>query len=203
MSKLTVENLEELDHTKLVNPRRMSHIHKDMDGMMAGPYGRRMSRIIEPRPSMQYGASGRRMSQFSRSSISGISSFGKNIFHSMKMQNTYRMTPDEDEKFNASKAERVMSGVLESYLDGEKYDKLLCVNLTKNLSEVIKDRMKEMGFSMRYKYVCTVTLGENLNQGLAQASRSIWNTNTDNFASASYSKGNLFAVATIYATYFE
>ena len=203
MSKLTVENLEELDHNKAPHPRRMSHIHKEMDGMVAGPYGRRMSRIVEPRPSMQYGASGRRMSQFSRSSISGISSFGKNIFHSMKMQNTYRMAPDEDEKFNASKAEKVMSGVLESFLDGEKYDKLLCVNMTKNLSEVIKDRMKEMGFSQRYKYVCIVTLGENLNQGLAQASRSVWNTNTDNFASASYSKGNLFAIATIYATYFE
>ena len=120
-----------------------------------------------------------------------------------KLANTYRMAPRPEEKFNSSTAKRIMSGVLQSYLEGERYDKNLCTSLAKNLADVMKERMKDQGFSCRYKYVCVVTMGEKKEQGMAVCSRCVWNTDTDNYASASFSKGNLFAVATLYALYFE
>jgi hypothetical protein len=55
----------------------------------------------------------------------------------------------------------------------------------------------------RYKYVCVVTIGQKKEQGMAVCSRCVWNTETDNYASASFSRGDLLAVATLYATYFE
>nr|KAG5709544.1 hypothetical protein BaRGS_001594 [Batillaria attramentaria] len=176
------------------------------DGATTGPNIRRMSRL-EPRGSIQYGGANRRMSYASRHSsgtISGLSWGALGGFKAQpKMANTYRMAPESSERFKAGTAERIMTGILESYLDGEKYDKTMCVSLSKSLSDVIKERMKDQGWSPRYKFVCVVTLGEAREQGLAVSSRCMWNTDTDSFASANYKKGNLFAVATLYALYFE
>ncbi|GFO13290.1 TCTEX1 domain-containing protein 1 [Plakobranchus ocellatus] len=182
-----------------LHSRRRSSV-LPMDGLTTGPM-RRMSRL-DPRASIQYGFSGRRMSHASRSSMSGLS-----LLNNLKMptsyQNTYRLEPQSSEKFQSKKAQEVIKSVLESYLSGEKYSKDICGNLAQQISEVIKGRVRELGFSTRYKLVCLVTIGQNRSQGVAVASRSIWNTETDNWASASYSSGDLFAVANIYATYFE
>lgn len=120
-----------------------------------------------------------------------------------RMANTYRMAPRPEEKFNASTAQRIMSCTLQSYLEGERYDKNLSISLSKTLADVIKERMKDQGFSQRYKFVCLVTMGEKKDQGMAVCSRCVWNTDTDNYASSSFTKGDLFAVATLYALYFE
>ncbi|GFR86519.1 Tctex1 domain-containing protein 1 [Elysia marginata] len=173
-----------------------------MDGLTTGPNIRRMSRL-DARPSIQYGMSGRRMSHVSRSSMSGTSFGIKEFKMPTSYQNTYRLEPHSSERFQSKKAKEVIKSVLESYLNGEKYSKDICGNLAQQLSEVIKGRIRELGFSTRYKLVCLVTIGQNRNQGVAVVSRSIWNTDTDNWASASYSSGDLFAVANIYATYFE
>ncbi|BFZ16448.1 hypothetical protein BsWGS_19487 [Bradybaena similaris] len=183
--------------------RRQSVFQRDVEGMTSGPNIRRMSRM-DSRPSFQYGHSGRRMSQFSRSSISGLSfGLGRDFKAPVQLQNTYRLGPNPGQTFQPRKAEDVMKSVLESYLGGEKYSTDICSNLVQQISDVIKSRVKDLGFSSRYKYVCLVTIGQNRHQGVAVASRSVWNTETDNYASASYSCGDLFAVANIFAAYFE
>uniref|UniRef100_A0A0B6ZJQ6 Tctex1 domain-containing protein 1 n=1 Tax=Arion vulgaris TaxID=1028688 RepID=A0A0B6ZJQ6_9EUPU len=184
------------------NPRRQSILPRDGDSMTMGPNVRRMSRF-DARPSIQYGLSGRRMSQFSRSSISGLSFGLKDFKVPVQLQNTYRTGPNHAERFQSKKAENVMKLVLESYLGGETYNTSICSNLVQQISDVIKGRMKDLGFSPRYKFVCLVIIGQNKHQGIAVASRSVWNPETDNFASASFSSGDLFAVANIFATYFE
>lgn len=189
----TTAETESLD-SAMSRKRRPSNVHE----LQAGPHIRRMSRM-EPRPSVQYN---RRMSYASRSSISG-SWAGMHMKPTTRLANTYHMAPKPEEKFNASTAERIMAGVMQSYLAGEKYDKFLCTNLAKNLADVIKDRMKDQSFSPRYKYVCLVTIGQKKDQGMAVSSRCVWNTDTDNYASATFSKGDLLAVATLYACYFE
>ncbi|XP_076462333.1 dynein light chain Tctex-type protein 2B-like [Babylonia areolata] len=179
--------------------RRPSNVSNQPD--TSGPMIRRMSRL-EARPSIQYGPS-RRMSYASRSSISGHSWIMGPMKNQQKLANTYRMGPNAEEKFNAAKASKQMQSTLSAFLESEKYDKTLSVSLSKNLAEVIKDHMKDMGFSHRYKYVCMVTMGELKEQGMTVCSRCVWNTDTDNMASATFTKGDLFAVATLYALYFE
>ncbi|XP_005101535.2 tctex1 domain-containing protein 1-B [Aplysia californica] len=182
--------------------RRQSLLPRDTEGMMAGPNIRRMSRM-DARPSVQYGLAGRRMSHVSRSSISG-NSFGlKDFKMPMQLQNTYRMAPTANERFQAKKAEDVIKQVLESYLGNEKYNHEMCNSMIKQISELITARVKDLGFSQRYKFVSVVTIGQNRNQGIAVASRSMWNTETDSYAAASFASGDVFAVGCVYATYFE
>ncbi|KAH3850411.1 hypothetical protein DPMN_092822 [Dreissena polymorpha] len=70
------------------------------------------------------------------------------------------------------------------------------------LTDLIKSRVKDMGFQ-RYKYVVTVTIGQDSNQGVRVVSRCLWNKDTDNYAETSYNKNGLCAEAAMYACYFE
>lgn len=204
--RLTMEALEQHQHDGVPRQRRRSSIKPEGSESTApglvGPNFRRMSRI-EPRPSIQYGLSGRRPSQASRrTSISGTSQGTKHHVIPVRLQNTYRMHPESKEKFNAGPVEKIMKSVLESYLEGEVYEHKMCANLAQNLSDVIKSRVKDLGFP-RYKLVCNVLIGENSSQAVMMTSRCLWNSDTDNFAQARFSKGKLFAIATVFATYFE
>lgn len=126
-----------------------------------------------------------------------------------KRPNTYRLGPEANEKFNNSETERLIAETLESYLDGETYDRHKCVGFAKNLSEVIKARVRDNmsprlyrdGLMTRYKIVCHVLLGQDTGQTMRCASRCLLNTDMDGFASATYSQGDLFAVAAVYALY--
>ena len=119
-------------------------------------------------------------------------------------ENTYRLEPKPQEKFNASTAQRIMADFLERHLDGERYDQCRCRNLSKSLADAMVHHMKDQGFSQHYKYVCFVTIGQKKpNQAMQVCSRCLWNDKTDNYASVSYSRGDLFAVAVVYATYRE
>jgi len=92
--------------------------------------------------------------------------------------------------------------LLETFLDGESYEACKCSQLALQLSDVIKDRTKELSLP-RYKVVVNVVIGQNAGQSVSCVSRSLWNANTDDFASASYRNASLFAVATVFAVYFE
>ncbi|BFY99647.1 hypothetical protein BsWGS_02687 [Bradybaena similaris] len=155
------------------------------------------------KPGVHHTHGGRRWSQFSHSSFSGLSLITRDTKEQPRFQNSYRMGPSPGERFRSKAAEEIMKSVLESYLGGEKYNTSICSSLAKQMSDHIRARMKDVGFSPRYKLVCLVTIGQNKHQGMALASRSVWNPDTDNIASASFANGDLFAVANIYATYFE
>jgi hypothetical protein len=83
----------------------------------------------------------------------------------------------------------------------------ICAQFCKTLSEMIRDRVKDMpNVSRRYKYVCVVTIGQktaDCRNSIIYASRCIWAPATDNFATVNFENTNLFAVATLWATYME
>ena len=120
----------------------------------------------------------------------------------VKLENTYRMEPHNNKKFKCKQVDDAVKSILESYLCDVDYNKDKCPTLTRDLSQMIKQRVREMDFE-RYKVVVTVVLGENTNQGCELASRSLWNTNTDNFVSIPYRNKTLFAVASVYGVYYE
>lgn len=166
--------------------------------MTTNPSMRRMSRF-EPRQSVQYG---RRMS-ISRTSVTGSSLAHKQIgLFPIKLQNTYKLKPDTNEIFKSGPVRDVIQEVLDECLDGEEYKPASCRNLSQMLADLIKSRVKDMGCN-RYKYIVTVTIGQNSNQGVHVVSRCLWNDDTDNYAEAHYNKNGLYAVATVYACYFE
>ena len=198
MQNLTVENLaasECQDHVPALKRQSVW----DAKGHITTPNIRRASKL-EPRQSVQY----RRMSQLSRSSVTG-SSLGVNRhigLFPMRLQNTYKLEPDVKDKFKPGAVRLVIKEVLEECLDGETYNPTQCRNLTLMLTDLIKCRVKELGYP-RYKYVVTVTLGQDRKQGLQLVSRCLMNKDTDRFAEFFYANDVLFAVATCYAMYFE
>ena len=120
------------------------------------------------------------------------------------MENTYRMAPQPQEKFNSCTAQRVMEDLLRRHLAGDDYDSYLCKNLSKSLATIIVQLMKDQGFSRRYKYVCYVTIGQKkLSQAMRVCSRCVWDAKNDSYASATYNKNDLFAVAILFAAYRE
>ncbi|KAH3850414.1 dynein light chain Tctex-type protein 2B-like [Dreissena polymorpha] len=200
MQTLTVENLAD-HHSDHSGSKRSSLVPKEgSEGSHTiNPSKRRMSRF-EGRPSVQYS---RRMSMVSRSSVTG-SSFGiKNIgLFPVKLQNTYKLQPDHSEVFKPESVRVIIQEVLDECLNGEKYKPLQCRSLSQMLTDLIKSRVKDMGFQ-RYKYIVTVTIGQDSNHGVRVVSRCLWNKDTDNYAEASYNKNGLYAVAAVYACYFE
>ena len=120
----------------------------------------------------------------------------------VRLENTYKVEPDDNAVFNCQKIQNIIETVLEAQLKDEKYDARMCRSLTKDVSNIIKDRLKHMEMP-RYKLVVSVMLGECGDQCLQLASRSIWNDKTDKSVTGTYQNEHLFAVCTVYGVYFE
>ncbi|XP_048353567.1 dynein light chain Tctex-type 4 [Sphaerodactylus townsendi] len=145
---------------------------------------------------------GRRFSwmHFGRVSFSGLPLFEP--IQETHYENTYKTQPDEGCRFNVFQIQQVLESILTSYLGDTKYSPANSGQLVQNLSDLIRNRVKELSPS-RYKLVCNVFLGQQANQGLQVASRSLWDTENDNYASATFTNSYLFAVATVHGLYFE
>jgi len=122
--------------------------------------------------------------------------------YAVKLENTYRLEPKDGDKFNVAKVETAVKSILESFLVGETYEPVKCGQLSRNLADVIKTRVKEMHFP-RYKIVSHVIVGQKADQNLLNASRCVWNTSTDTMAVVAYEKGDIFTIATVYGLYYE
>lgn len=145
---------------------------------------------------------GVRMSK--RNSVSStVDHYSHNYFQpQVKLENTYRLSPNDNQKFNVSKVQRLVTEILNNHLENVKYEPNKCKEMVQLLSEEIKTRIKSIIFK-RYKLIVNLTIGENCGNGIIIASRSLWNTETDNGCTVQFKNSSLFAVATIFAAYYD
>lgn len=115
-------------------------------------------------------------------------------------RNSYRIEPVN--RFSTKEVKDVIEEALSEYLEGHSYNCDFCKETSKRLSEVIKQRVKYLGFT-RYKIVCVVHMGQVKNQGMRIGSRCLWNTQFDNVAEGTFRNGELFAVATVFGAFYE
>ncbi|KAJ3148599.1 Tctex1 domain-containing protein 2 [Geranomyces variabilis] len=115
-------------------------------------------------------------------------------------ENTYKMKPDQ--KFHSEPVRRITNDVLQRTLTKVKYDGEKIPLLCQQISNEILASVKKLDYD-RYKYVVDVTIGEFKGQGIRVASRAIWDTTTDSYASASFKNATLFAVAMVFGCYYE
>ncbi|KAJ3159526.1 Tctex1 domain-containing protein 2 [Geranomyces michiganensis] len=115
-------------------------------------------------------------------------------------ENTYKMKPDQ--KFRSEPVRRITEEVLQRTLTKVKYDGEKIPLLCQQISNEILASVKKLEYD-RYKYVVDVTIGEFKGQGIRVASRAIWDTTTDSYASASFKNATLFAVAMVFGCYYE
>lgn len=120
----------------------------------------------------------------------------------VRLENTYRLEPVSGTEFSPEKVENVIRDVLDSRLNAVTYHPARSKTLATDLSTVIKGRVKMLDFK-RYKIVCNVIVMENKDQGVQVASRCIWNSSTDNFATYTYRNSSVIAIAYVHGAYFE
>ena len=120
-----------------------------------------------------------------------------------KLENTYRVEPAEDKRFRPGDVSRVCERVMEKVLTGIRYDKEDCPRLACSVSEIIREEVKSLQMP-RYKLVVKLLMGPASGASeLKVASRSVWNPENDNFASATFQSKDLFALALVFGIYFE
>ena len=119
------------------------------------------------------------------------------------LENTYQLQPREKGKFCPREVQEVMDTVLAKTLSIQtRYDAKKCPILSRLLTEEIKTKVKALGYT-RYKIVVHLVLGQDLGQGTEVASRSVWDPQSDSAATTVYRVADLFAVASVFGTYFE
>lgn len=120
-------------------------------------------------------------------------------------ENTYMQTPGEfgeGYKFMRGPVQKVLSDTIKERLQGTTYDPLKSAQIAKELADTVKERVKNLGYE-RYKLVVQVTVGEKTGQALRLASRCLWDTATDNFASDFYENPSVFCVGMVFGLYYE
>ena len=119
----------------------------------------------------------------------------------LRYENTYQLGPQKT--FPYYKAAAIMQDIVKTTLNEIEYNPKLCSQLSVEIAEKIKVSMRQFKCSPRYKIAVIVHIGQQDNQGLYVGSRCLWNSDQDTFASVKYTNTTLFAVATLYACYYE
>ncbi|KAG8511018.1 Tctex1 domain-containing protein 2 [Galemys pyrenaicus] len=94
-------------------------------------------------------------------------------------------------RFRPSVVKDCIHAVLKEELTNAEYSPEEMPQLTKRLSENIKDKLKEMGFD-RYKMVVQVVIGEQRGEGVFMAARCFWDADTDNYTHDVFMNVSLF-----------
>eukprot|EP00753_Platysulcus_tardus_P016305 PLAT5594.1.p2 GENE.PLAT5594.1~~PLAT5594.1.p2 ORF type:complete len:152 (+),score=45.10 PLAT5594.1:61-456(+) len=115
---------------------------------------------------------------------------------------TYIMTPDEDSRFVPAPVKAICKEELTSALEGKEYVEEEARELTLEISESIKQRVKKLNIP-RYKIAVQVVISQMKQQGARVCSRGLWDVESDNYASEYYTNSSLWAVAMVFAAYCE
>ena len=131
----------------------------------------------------------------------------KNIIIS-KIENTYKLTPDENKRFYAYKIYPYMLELVTEKLkryeknNPSGYNYKTCLALTRDLADSLRREAKNMS-APRYKIVVTIAVGELSGQDVRVASRCLWNTEFDNCVSVALNNRSIWTSGVIYVLYTE
>ncbi|NWI42581.1 TC1D2 protein, partial [Picathartes gymnocephalus] len=115
-------------------------------------------------------------------------------------ENTYSLRPGLQHRFKSSKVKECIRAILKEKLANVQYIPEEMPELTKCLSETIKDRLKEEGFD-RYKMVVQVVIGEQRGEGV-MAARCFWDADTDSCAHDVFMNDSLFCVVAAFGCFY-
>lgn len=71
---------------------------------------------------------------------------------------------------------------------------------SKEISDIVRDKLKELQIP-RYKFMVQVVVGERKSQGVRMGCRCLWDSETDNFATAEFSNETIFSTCTAFGVY--
>ena len=112
-------------------------------------------------------------------------------------QPTYQLGPLDNEKFIPSKIDRIVA---------LSVDKCIASSLDANsLSEKVRDAVASEGGISRHRIIVFATVAEIGGQPLLVASKSLWDSNTDNYScyTTKSADGKFFISVTVFCVYKE
>ncbi|NWZ14048.1 TC1D2 protein, partial [Agelaius phoeniceus] len=116
-------------------------------------------------------------------------------------ENTYSLRPSLQHRFKSSTVKECIRAILKEKLTDVQYKPEEMPELTKSLSDTIKDRLKEEGFD-RYKMVVQVVIGEQRGEGVNMAARCFWDADTDSCAHDVFMNDSLFCVVAAFGCFY-
>ncbi|NXW51249.1 TC1DA protein, partial [Nyctiprogne leucopyga] len=105
-------------------------------------------------------------------------------------------------RFPVAVVDGILKDVLGSHLREQSYEPARCREMAKDIAEVIKARVKDLMIP-RYKIVVVTHIGQLNEQSMQVGSRCLWDSVSDTFSSYVFKNTSLFALANVYAVYFE
>ncbi|GMH54820.1 hypothetical protein TrRE_jg10851 [Triparma retinervis] len=72
--------------------------------------------------------------------------------------------------------------------------------MTKKVSDEVKDRLRDLGLP-RYKFLVQVVLGQKVGEGMHMGCRTLWDQDTDAYATVTHGNDDYFCTATAYGVY--
>lgn len=105
-------------------------------------------------------------------------------------------------RFPVAAVDAILRDVLGSCLREQPYEPARCREMVKDIAEVIKARVKDLMIP-RYKIVVVTHIGQLNEQSIQIGSRCLWDPVSDTFSSYVFKNASLFALANVYAVYFE
>ncbi|NXN75693.1 TC1DA protein, partial [Himantopus himantopus] len=105
-------------------------------------------------------------------------------------------------RFPAAAVDDILRDVVGSHLREQPYEPARCRDMAKDIAEVIKARVKDLMIP-RYKIVVVMYIGQLNEQSMQIGSRCLWDPASDTFSSYVFKNTSLFALANVYAVYFE
>eukprot|EP01025_Chloroclados_australasicus_P059618 TRINITY_DN75483_c0_g1_i1.p2 TRINITY_DN75483_c0_g1~~TRINITY_DN75483_c0_g1_i1.p2 ORF type:complete len:135 (-),score=7.23 TRINITY_DN75483_c0_g1_i1:385-765(-) len=118
---------------------------------------------------------------------------------------SYITGPDgygENCRFRRHVVQQVVREMLKERLDGQVYDPVKAAQVSKQLADSLREKIKTLGYD-RYKFIVQVNLGQKLGQAMRIVSRCLWDTETDSFASEYYENESMYCVCQVYGLYYE
>ncbi|KAF5401147.1 Tctex1 domain containing-protein 1 [Paragonimus heterotremus] len=116
-------------------------------------------------------------------------------------QNSYVIRPQFDQKFRPSVVKAILNRILKDRLENEKYSAEESHNNCISIADEIKQTLKKTLTLSRYRYLVQVIIGEQRGQGVKVAYRCYWDSDTDNYAEASFMNDSIFCVASAFGVY--
>eukprot|EP01036_Dinobryon_divergens_P025090 gene25088-33605_t len=114
---------------------------------------------------------------------------------------TFRLEPDETERFYPSKAKAIADKIVSEELQNAAYDEEDAKIWSLNISDKVREAVYESLQKARYKVVVQTVIGQLKDQGIRVASRCLWDPNTDNYTACQFANATLFCTVMIFALY--
>eukprot|EP00116_Pleurobrachia_bachei_P014122 sb/3474384/ len=116
-------------------------------------------------------------------------------------ENSYIIRPNFKDKFKPALVKEVIQDVINEHLANKTYDPDQAPTWCKNITEAVKERVKQLGME-RYKLAVNVVIGEQRGQGIKVGCRCFWDSDTDNYAQYFYMGETMFCLATAFGVFF-